>query len=317
MKYSPKLVLRVNELYHDIEGSEYENKHPNIFIDEVMNWQRMGKQFISKESKKISILDIGTGTGFVPLNIGMFLKKNDLFICSDISKNMLKISKKNILDTKFKCDFKYLKLDGKELNLKSNSLDYITLNSVLHHIPNLSTFFKEIDRLLKVDGLLIIGHEPNKAFYLHKFLWNNYRFIYFLIQPKQLIVLIVKKLKLIKIARKIYHQKFSTHDKIIKDVNKHLLREGIIKNLLTSGQICEIVDIHSPTAGGYHKGKGIDISEILRDYLPNFRVVYLETYNHLSKVSSKSKFTKGYDSFLKKRYPKNGATFFMILKKVS
>lgn len=36
MKYPPKFVLRVNELYHNIEGSEYEDKHPNIFIDKVL-----------------------------------------------------------------------------------------------------------------------------------------------------------------------------------------------------------------------------------------------------------------------------------------
>lgn len=42
MKYSEDFILKVNEIYHDIEGKTYENKHPNIFKGETSHWQRNG-----------------------------------------------------------------------------------------------------------------------------------------------------------------------------------------------------------------------------------------------------------------------------------
>ncbi|MGB2879166.1 MAG: class I SAM-dependent methyltransferase [Candidatus Omnitrophota bacterium] len=318
MKYSIEFVLKVNEIYHDIEESEYEEKHPEIFQNEPSRWQKIGTAFIANNPEKICLLDIGSGTGFVPIQIGNFLKKGDLFVCSDISANILNACKANISDEKFKCHFKYLKLDGKKIDLESNTFDYITLNSVLHHIPDLPIFFKEINKLLKTNGRLIIGHEPNKLFYTHKFLWNNYRLVSYIFDRKQFTAAILRKLKLHKIAGRIYkgfNQEVKPRDRVVEDANKRLLREGIIKTPLTADQMCEIVDIHSPTAGGYHKDRGIDIAEILRDYLPGFEIEYLETYNHLCKISSKNRFTKWYNSVLGKIFHGTGSTFLMVLKK--
>ncbi|MFC1548829.1 class I SAM-dependent methyltransferase [Candidatus Omnitrophota bacterium] len=320
MKYTTEFVLKVNEIYHDIEGSVYENKHPEIFQDELIRWQKVGRAFIANNSEKIHLLDIGSGTGFVPEQIGGFLKRGDLLVCSDISADILNICEKNISDKKFECDLRYIKLDGKEIDLGSNEFDYITLNSVLHHIPDLPIFFKEINRLLKINGRLIIGHEPNRPFYTHNFLWNYYRLISCAFSPERFIAAILRRLKLFKIAGKIRkrcNQEVELDNRIAEDTNKHLLEEGIIEAPLTTEQICEIVDIHSPTAGGYHKDRGIDISEILKDHLPGFEIEYLETYNHLCKLSSKNKFTKWHDSILKKIYPKSGSTFLVILRKVT
>jgi len=316
MKFTTEFVLKLNEIYHDVEKSEYENKHPEIFEHEVIRWRKISKLFFANNNKKICLLDIGSGTGFVPLQIGEFLKRGDLLVCSDLSSKILNICKKNLSDKNFKCNIEYLKLKGMIINLESNVFDYITLNSVLHHIPDFLTFFKEINRLLKTNGRLIIGHEPNKTFYVHKILWNNYIFISRLCNPKKSIASILRRLKLQKIERKFYqsfNQEVNTHKKIVEDVNKRLIKNGIIKIPLTARQIAAIVDIHSPTAGGYHKDRGIDIAENLSYHLPNFKIEYLETYNHLCKVSTKNKFTKLYDFILRKTYPKTGATFFVVL----
>ena len=318
MNYSDKFVLKVNEVYHDVEQKEYENKHPDIFEDEKVRWKKIGRQFINN-SKKISLLDIGSGTGFVPLQLGQFMKKKDLFVCSDISSNILNVCKTNVSDKKFKCLFKYLKLNGKKIDLESDTFDYITLNAVLHHVPNFSVLFKDINRLLKANGHLIIGHEPNMSFYTHRLLWPNYRFVSLLFDTKQFALTLLRKFNLFEFTRRVYqrfNQEIKTYNRIVDEVNKGLLKEGVIKTPLTADQMTEIVDIHSPTAGGYHKDRGIDLSGILKNHLPDFEVDYLETYNYLCKASSKNKFTRWYDSLLSKKYPKNGATFFVVLRKV-
>jgi methylase of polypeptide subunit release factors len=78
------LVNRVNEIYHDIEREAYLQKHPEIFVDEAKRWRRIAKRYLVKDCS-ITVLDIGTGIGFIPLTIAPFLKMEDTIICSDIS----------------------------------------------------------------------------------------------------------------------------------------------------------------------------------------------------------------------------------------
>jgi ubiquinone/menaquinone biosynthesis C-methylase UbiE len=319
MRYPPELVLRVNKIFHDIDANQYADEHPEIFVDEIARWCKIGQLFMSSNSEKVCLLDIGSGTGFVPLQIGQFLKKSDLLICSDVSANMLTVCKTN-LDSKLNCTIEYLLLDGVRINLMSNSLDYITLNSVLHHIPDFSVFFEEINRLMKVNGWLIIAHEPYRPFFEHRFLWNNYRFVSKIVKfdPKRFIYVRLRKVGIPGIAGKFYQvssQETERRQEMVESVNKRLLDEEVISSPLTAIEISEIVDIHSPTAGLGHRDRGINIAEILELYLPNFEIEYLEMYRHLAKVTSANQFTKLYDSFLKKLYPETGSTFLAVLSK--
>ena len=315
MKYSVDFVLKVNEVFHNIEGDEY--SHPECVHTETRRWQKIGK-LIGKNPEKKIILDIGSGLGFIPLQIAPYLKETDLFICSDLSSNLLEICRERIIEKKFRCSSNFLKVDGKRYKIESNKLDYITLNSVLHHIPNFETFFKEVDRMLKTNGRLILGHEPNKFFLDNPLLWYNFRFLHFLFNPKVLFIKVSKILRLYKTGKKKI-QNFTgknegINEQLIK-INNTLLNEKIIKQPLTLGELTEIVDIHSPTAGGIHREKGIDISNIIETYLPNFKVEFFESYNHILKLSHRNKITKIYDNLLKRIFPTKGAIFFTVLKK--
>ena len=319
MKYSTNLVLKVNEIFHDIEGSKYHNKHPEILEDEQKRWGKIGKTLFGKLTRKITVLDLGSGTGFVPLQIAKFFKKKDLFICSDLSQTILDACEINVSEKKFKCNFEYLKLNGTKIDLKAESTDYVMMNAVVHHIPNFNVFFREIDRVLKVGGKLIIGHEPNKPFYNHRVLWNNFRFIYSLFYPVQTVAAILRKIGLYEFARRCYgllSSGLKEEKKLYDQVNKKLVEKGIIENPLSVKQLIEIIDIQSPTAGGHHKERGVDVNELISKYLHNYTIDHLETYNHLCDVRKKNKFINWYSSFLKQKYPTKGATLFVIMKKI-
>jgi ubiquinone/menaquinone biosynthesis C-methylase UbiE len=320
MKYTADFVIKVNEIYADVEGREYENRHPEIFIDESDRWCRIGKQFVAGSAEKITLLDIGSGTGFVPLKIADLLKENDTCICSDVSYGMLDVCKKNLSGKKFKCNFAYLKLDGKTINLESDSLTHITLNSVLHHVPDFSLFFKEVDRLLRIKGRLIIGHEPSKSFYTNKLLRINSKLCDILANPKLYAAYRLKKFGLIDASSRLFKDRYAavmSNKRRLEEANRRFLKAGLVKEPLTADQLSEIVDFHSPTAGGFHKERGINISELLSNYLPNYEIEHFETYNHLGKVRPQNRLMKRYDWFLKKLFPRAGATFLVVLKKGS
>jgi len=73
------------------------------------------------------------------------------------------------------------------------------------------------------------------------------------------------------------------------------------------------MDIHSPMAGGFHDDRGFEVTKLIK-YLSEFRIEYIETYNHIGKVSKRNKFTKWVDKKLRKRFPKSGGTFLVVFK---
>lgn len=106
---------------------------------------------------------------------------------------MLNLAKNKLKKEKFKCNFKFLKLD-KNIAIKSNSVNIITINSVLHHIPDTGYFINEIDRILKREGLVIIGHKPNIRFAKNKRLIYMNHLLSLIFAPKEELKFISVKL---------------------------------------------------------------------------------------------------------------------------
>lgn len=309
--YSEELVQRLNELYHDLINEKYHFSHPEIFEQEKERWKRIAKQFLNF-ANPITIVDIGTGTGFVPLTITKFLKEGDIFICSDISGGILGVAKQNINRRGRRCQFKFVKIESHvpfQLPFETESMDIVTMNSVLHHIKDTNTFLSEVNRILKSNGLLFIAHEPNKYFYENKFLCYNYLFV----DPKFTILRIFKKLHIEKIIVKVYcfirpeiKENVSGHKKITNKINEVLLKENLIKKPLLPEEIGGITDV---------KVEGFKPDLLM----PYYKLLHFETYNHLGSVIVENYdnfIIRKYDNLLRRKYPKEGATFFIVLKKV-
>jgi len=312
-----RLVLRINELFHDIEQADYDDKHADIFVDEKERWERFGENFLKHNENAITVLDIGSGTGFVPMNLAQYLKKKDTFICSDISENILNVCRDKMSREKFDCTFVFQKTNGLDLNLPKESINFVTMNSVLHHVPDINRFLEGINKTLKKGGKIIIGHEPNRLFLDNKFLWKNSRFFYFLTHPKNITIDAAKKIGFFSLIRKLYLglvKKDGKHEAMIKKINDQLIYEKMINSPLTAEEIFELIDIHSPTAGGTHKSKGIDIKEIASEF-DNLEIESLETYDHLLRTNSPKNILRKYSAYLAQKYPLEGSKFFVILNK--
>ena len=324
----PYFVNRVNKIYHDIEGEAYLQKHPEIFVDEAKRWKRIAKRYLVKD-RPITVLDIGTGTGFVPLTIAPFLKMEDTIICSDISSGMLEVCKCELRKKQFECTVKFVESSGDITSLTQKPVDFITINSVLHHIPNVGEFCSQIKSVLLEEGIAIIAHEPNKPFFYNRFLWNNYVFLNRLLNLRIKISSllrakaswVLKKFSPFSSAKRLLNYERSQHEgktgsnDIIAKVNMSLLREKLVDKPLSTSEIGKIVDFHSPTAGEFQKEMCLDFQQLLEDSLINFELIHFETYNHCYKQTSKSPVIKLYANLLRVIYPKQGGTFLAVIKK--
>jgi SAM-dependent methyltransferase len=113
-----------------------ENKNKNLYflIKKRFEWMN---RFIVKGEKG---LEVGAGAGFSKI-----FTKNKSILISDFSND-------KHLDIK--------NLDAQNTKLKSKSFDYIIAANMIHHLPYPMKFFREMSRILKKNGKLII-FEPN------------------------------------------------------------------------------------------------------------------------------------------------------------
>ena len=112
------------------------NKNKNLYflIKKRFGWMN---NFIARGDKG---LEVGAGAGFSKI-----FTKNKSILISDFSND-------THLDIK--------NLDAQNTKLKSKSFDYIIAANMIHHLPYPMKFFKEMNRILKKNGKLII-FEPN------------------------------------------------------------------------------------------------------------------------------------------------------------
>ena len=115
------------------------------------------KQWISL-SKNSIILDFGTGTGLIGLNLINEVKK---VIFEDVSENMLNYLKEKLTNKNIK---NYEIFLGEIQNYKTEEkIDLITAGLVIHHIENLQNLFKVFLNLLKPKGYLCLSDMKKNA----------------------------------------------------------------------------------------------------------------------------------------------------------
>jgi len=111
------------------------------------------QRYIPVVSNALAI-DIGTGTG----NYAIKLHKLGFLtvIGADISHRMLLECKKKEKRLLLIC------CDAETLPFRDGIFDVATMNSILHHLPNPRSAIGEVNRVLKDNGIFLIGHEPHK-----------------------------------------------------------------------------------------------------------------------------------------------------------
>lgn len=304
---SAALVLRVNEVFHDMEGAAYGDVHPEIFGSERRRWERSLDTHVAGHAGAVRCVDIGCGTGFVSELLLARLRSGDSLVCADISETMLGICREKFSGNDAGVAVETLKLRDESIGLPDSSADVVAMNSVLHHVPDAPRLLAEIVRVLKPGGALLIGHEPNARFWRSGAMRFQYRAAHALV-PKRLAASILKKLGLYGSAVK------TKPDAFLDKLNATLLAEGAIATPLTRTDLSPLIDVHSPTAGGFRFDKGFDPYAVL-DGLP-METTHVETYNHLSKMSD-TVFLRPYARLLGMLLPRHGATFFLAARKRS
>lgn len=111
---------------------------------------------LPKNLKNLTIVDAGCGSGL----IGQYLEERGAnLIAFDYSKELIKIAKTRLKTSNIFVANLEEKLDF----IQTNSVDILVSSLVLHYLNNWGPIFKEFNRILKKDGIVIFSvHHPHQ-----------------------------------------------------------------------------------------------------------------------------------------------------------
>ena len=102
-----------------------------------------------------TVLDLGTGTAKIP--VLMLERRGDLDITAvDLAKEMLRVAARRVADAGFADRCKLACMDVKALRVSAAKYDLVLCNSTVHHIPDPLDLFREIARVVKPTGAILI-----------------------------------------------------------------------------------------------------------------------------------------------------------------
>ncbi len=270
---------RINIVFHDFESEHYDNIHSGMRdslqeqVDLLVNDLINSNQYKAKDLK---LLDIGCGTGLstklvIDSSLGNHVNNITLL---DSSPNMLKEATKKAAqwNKPFKTINGYLTdVDGK--------FDVIMICSVLHHIPDLQSFLKQVNDRLNPGGILIHLQDPNYD-HLSSPIYLQRRKDYEASRNQtkkdnNKSGIISKELKRkLNIVLKRYDY--------IDRINNQLLAEKSIKKRMTADEIWGVTDIHVETGD---KIRGISL-QFLKEQLSNFTLINMRSYAFFEALKS-------------------------------
>ncbi|MGK7902006.1 MAG: class I SAM-dependent methyltransferase [Hormoscilla sp.] len=101
------------------------------------------------------VLDVGTGTCRIPILIAQMRPTWQIWAI-DLSENMLQIGARNVEKAGLQEQIKLERVDGKQVPYPDSMFDMVISNGTVHHLPDTLPFFREVKRLLKPGGSILI-----------------------------------------------------------------------------------------------------------------------------------------------------------------
>ena len=144
---------QVETMFDSIAGKyDFLNHTLSFGIDKI--WRRKGINMLKKDSPK-QILDVATGTGDFAIRAFKQLKPEHI-LGIDISEGMMDVARQKVKEMGFSDQITFDKQDCMNLLLEEASFDAVMVAFGVRNFENLRQGLKEIRRVLKPGGKLMI-----------------------------------------------------------------------------------------------------------------------------------------------------------------
>ena len=148
---------------------DFLNHFLSLGIDKL--WRKQAINLLRSRGPKL-ILDVATGTG--DFAIQALSLNPDKVIGVDISTGMLDMGRVKIRDQKLESKIELLEGDSENLPFEENKFDAITVAFGVRNFENLELGLREIRRVLKPGGMLVVLEFSKPRAFPFKQLYNFY-----------------------------------------------------------------------------------------------------------------------------------------------
>jgi len=160
---------QVTKMFDNI-AKTYDSLNNLLSLKIHLLWRKNAIKKIKKNPK--TILDIGTGTGDFAIVAAKYT--NAKIIGIDLSKKMIDVGKKKVLEKKLNTRITFKIADAEKLPFKKNSFDVITSGFVVRNFENMQKGLSEIYRVLNQKGIILILEPSNPSKFPLKQIYNFY-----------------------------------------------------------------------------------------------------------------------------------------------
>ncbi len=253
-------VRTLNLVFYDVEAEDYDERHPEVLEGDAAWWTARGAALVRElrsgleSGRGLRILDVGCGTGFVAGLLSRQLVAGDMVIGVDQSEGMLRRARSKVTGAVAS----FARGDACHLQFRADAFDLVAVNSFLHHVYDYRAALREIDRVLKPHGYLVLAHEPNREFFrargrrIAASLWKLVGF------------------------------RMSIPPRSCERINARLRAADFATADLAADEILRCVEYHSPVEQrpiAIDPDKGFSPQALVRQELNNYAVVELNAYS--------------------------------------
>jgi ubiquinone/menaquinone biosynthesis C-methylase UbiE len=126
---------------------------------DAMDFTEVNTAFAQRAIELVSLsglmLDAGTGTARIPILICQERPQWQI-IGIDLADSMLQVGRKNVEQAGLQQQITLASVDAKQLPYPDAYFDMVISNSLIHHLPDPLPFLKELKRVLKPNGGILI-----------------------------------------------------------------------------------------------------------------------------------------------------------------
>jgi ubiquinone/menaquinone biosynthesis C-methylase UbiE len=310
--YSPvdqeTLIVRVNELYHDFQAHAFNDVHQRRHRAERVFWEDEVLPRVARMEGHMGV-DLCTGTGFVPRILLSGTQPGVKILCVDISPKSLAETRVTLGKLADRAEFH--PGDAATIPVGDCSVDWVTLNAGLHHVPNPDTVLQEIDRVLKPGGIFCLGHEPNQQFFdspalhrLERLIWHAFWYL----SPRHNLRRVNKMLGWQTNELEGYEH--------LQEINRVLCEEGLVSTPLNREELRRLVDVNTHSDDADHDKAGFDVQQLIDRSFPTYTVAKVAHTDYGGEMLRKCRPLRvAFDGLMRRVAPGRGRLFSLILQK--
>ena len=164
---------KVGGVFHSV-AEEYDLMNDVLSFGMHRLWKRMLLE-LSGLSENSTVLDIASGTADIPKLISQKFKSSQIHV-TDINESMLALGKERAINENFYKNCSFALASGEVLPYQDNIFDLVTIGFGLRNFTDKQAGLKEMKRVLKPDGILLILEfsKPTNSMFSKIYDWYSF-----------------------------------------------------------------------------------------------------------------------------------------------